>query len=64
MKGKTVSVALSKEQYQWLAAAIANWRTVQATLKQLQRLSREVLFTTVPGAPRRKRLSKKVLGTN
>ena len=64
VQGKTVSVALSKEQYQWLAAAIANWRTVQAILKQMQRLSREVLFTTVPGAPRRKRLSKKVLGTN
>ena len=61
-KGKTVSVALSKEQYQWFAAAIANWRTVQATLKEMQRLSREVLFTTVPGTQRRKRLGKKVLG--
>ena len=39
VKGKTVSVALSKEQYEWLAAAIANWRTVQASLKSLQRLS-------------------------
>lgn len=62
VKGKTVSVALSKEQYEWLAAAITNWRTVQTTLKSMQQLSRSVLFTTVPGAPRRKRLSKKVLG--
>ena len=62
VKGKTVSVALSQEQYHWLGAAITNWRKVQTTLKQMQRLSREVLFTTVPGAPRRKRLSKKVLG--
>lgn len=62
VKGKTVSVALSKEQYEWLRSAIANWRVVQATLKQMQRLSREVLFTTVPGTRRRKRLSKKVLG--
>lgn len=62
VKGKTVSVALSKEQYEWLAAAIANWRTVQATLKAMQRLSREVLFTTVPGTQRRKRLGKRVLG--
>jgi cyclopropane fatty-acyl-phospholipid synthase-like methyltransferase len=62
VKGKTVSVALSKAQYEWLAAAIANWRTVQATLKAMQRLSREVLFTTVPGTQRRKRLGKKVLG--
>ena len=62
VRGKTVSVALSREQYASLAAAIANWRTVQATLKAMQRLSRTVLFTTVPGAPRRKRLGKRVLG--
>jgi len=62
VKGKTVSVALSKQQYEWLAAAIANWRTVQATLKAMQQLSRGVLFTTLPDTQRRKRLSKKVLG--
>lgn len=62
VKGKTVSVALSKEQFEWLAAAIAQWRQLQATLKQMQRLSREVLFQTVPHPPRRKRLGKKVLG--
>jgi len=28
----------------------------------MQRLSREVLFTTVPHPPRRKRLGKRVLG--
>ena len=62
VRGKTVSVALSREQYVWLAAAIANWRTVQTTLKAMQRLSRRVLFTTLPNAPRRKRLSKRTLG--
>jgi hypothetical protein len=62
VKGKTVSVALSKDQFEWLEQAIANWRTMQDTIKQMQRLSREVLFTTVPHPPRRKRLSKKVLG--
>jgi hypothetical protein len=62
VRGKTLSVALSREQYAALAAAIANWRTVQATLKAMQRLSRTVLFTTLPGAPRRKRLDKKTLG--
>ena len=62
VRGKTVSVALSREQYEWLAAAIANWRTVQSTLKAMQRLSRTVLFTSIPGAPRRKRLGKRVLG--
>jgi len=62
VKGKTVSVALSREQYEWLRAAIAQWRTVQSTLREMQRLSRQVLFTTVPHPPRRKRLGKKVLG--
>jgi cyclopropane fatty-acyl-phospholipid synthase-like methyltransferase len=62
VKGKTVSVALSKEQYEWLRAAIAQWREVQATLQEMRRLSRHVLFKTVPGPPRRKRLGKRVLG--
>jgi hypothetical protein len=62
VRGKTVSVALSKEQYEWLHSAIAQWREVQATLKEMQRLSRQVLFETVPHPPRRKKLGKKVLG--
>jgi cyclopropane fatty-acyl-phospholipid synthase-like methyltransferase len=62
VKGKTVCVALSKEQYEWLKQAIANWRTVQKTLRQMQRLSREELFHSLPGPQRRKKLSKKVLG--
>jgi cyclopropane fatty-acyl-phospholipid synthase-like methyltransferase len=62
VKGKTVSVALSKEQFQWLQAAIAQWREVQRTLREMQRLSRQVLFETVPHPPRRKRLGKKTLG--
>jgi cyclopropane fatty-acyl-phospholipid synthase-like methyltransferase len=62
VKAKTVSVALSREQFEWLREAIANWRTVQQTLREMQRLSREVLFATVPNPPRRKRLGKKTLG--
>lgn len=62
VRGKTVSVALSREQYEWLRTAIANWRQAQDMLKEMQRLSREVLFTTVPNPPRRKRLGKRVLG--
>lgn len=64
VKGKTLSVALSKEQFQWLRSAIAQWREVQATLKEMQRLSRWVLFETLPHPPRRKKLGKKVLGLN
>ena len=63
VSGKTVSVALSKEQYEWLKEAIANWRSLQSTLKEMQRLSRQELFETIPGPVRRKRLTKKVLGT-
>src|SRR5215212_3178841 len=62
VKGKTVSVALSKQQFEWLRDAIANWRLMQQTIKEMQRLSRQVLFATVPHPPRRKRLGKKVLG--
>jgi cyclopropane fatty-acyl-phospholipid synthase-like methyltransferase len=62
VKGKTISVALSKEQFDWLQSAITQWREVQATLREMQRLSRQVLFETVPHPPRRKKLGKKVLG--
>lgn len=62
VKGKTICVALSKEQYEWLKEAIANWRAVQKTLRQMQRLSREELFASLPNPKRRKRLGKKVLG--
>lgn len=62
VKGKTVSVALSKEQFEWLDAAIKQWRQAQAILREMQRLSRRVLFETVPHPPRRKKLGKKALG--
>jgi cyclopropane fatty-acyl-phospholipid synthase-like methyltransferase len=62
VKGKTVCVALSQEQYHWLKEAIANWRTVQQTLRRMQQLSREELFASVPEPKRRKKLGKKVLG--
>jgi hypothetical protein len=62
VRAKTISVALSKEQYEWLSTAIANWRRMQETIKEMQKLSRQVLFATVPNPPRRKRLGKRVLG--
>ena len=62
VRGKTVSVALSQEQFEWLEEAIANWRQVQHTLKEMQRLSRRMLFETLPHPLRRKRLGKRVLG--
>ncbi len=62
VKAKTISVALSQEQYQALKQAIENWRQIQETLQRMQVLSREVIFGTLPNPPRRKRLGKKVLG--
>src|SRR4029077_13026549 len=51
VKGKTVSVALSKEQFEWLKAAIAQWRELQGTLKAMADLSRQALFPHVPAPP-------------
>src|SRR6266436_1042997 len=62
VKAKTVSVALSREQYEALKQAIENWHQVQETLRLMQTLSRQVIFETLPSPPRRKRLGKKVLG--
>ena len=62
VKGKTVSVALSAEQYHALKAAIHNWKAAQEILHRMQASSREVIFGTLPHPPRRKRLGKKVLG--
>ena len=64
VKGKTVSVALSEQQFAALDQAIANWRDVQQILLRMQALSREIIFGTLPNPPRRKRLGKKVLGLN
>jgi virulence-associated protein VapD len=62
VRAKTVTVALSQEQYQWLRQAADNQRQLEKIVNQMQTLSRQILFETVPGVLRRKRLSKKVLG--
>src|SRR5512137_1356285 len=46
VKAKTVSVALSREQYEALQQAIENWRQIQQILQRMQILSREVIFAT------------------
>ena len=62
VRAKTVTVALSQEQYNWLKQAVANQRELERVVEQMQKLSRQILFENVPGVPRRKRLSRKVLG--
>ena len=63
VRGKTVTVALSEQQFHWLRQAVANQRELVKIVSQMQVLSRKALFSNVPGVTRRKRLSKKVLGT-
>jgi hypothetical protein len=61
---KTVTVALSAEQFDWLKLAIGNQRRVWDILLELQHLTAEHALQNIPGPPRRKRLSKKRLGLN
>jgi virulence-associated protein VapD len=64
VRAKTITVALSHEQYHWLKQAVANQRELKRIVDQMQKLSRQTLFENIPGVVRRKRLTKKVLGLN
>jgi len=61
---KTVTVALSAEQFAWLKQAIANQRKVWDSLLRMQQLTAEYMLQNLPNPPRRKRLTKKRLGLN
>jgi len=61
---KTVTVALSAEQFAWLQEAIANQRKVWDILLQMQRQTVAYMWTNLPSTARRKQLSKKTLGLN
>jgi len=59
--GKTITLALSPEQFHSLRQAIENRRALEKTIAKMERLSRQILFDTLPDTHRRKPLSKKVL---
>jgi hypothetical protein len=61
---KTVTVALSLEQFEWLKEAVSNQREVWDVLTQLQHLTVRHVLENLPNPPRRKRLNKKKLGLN
>jgi cyclopropane fatty-acyl-phospholipid synthase-like methyltransferase len=61
---KTVSVALSQEQYEAMKEAIANWRVLQRALVRMEQVTRLMIFRTLPDTRRRKPLTKRVLGLN
>lgn len=64
VEGKTITVALSAEQFAWLKAAILNQRKASELLAQMQQLSLQYMWKKLPSTTRRKRLSKKTLGLN
>ena len=64
MKGKTITVALSAEQFAWLKQAIANQRDLLDTLAEMQRITAQHVLHNLPNPQRRKRFSQKRLGLN
>ena len=42
--------------------AIENWKATKKIIKRMQQLSKEEIFTTLPGTTRRKPLRKSFLG--
>jgi hypothetical protein len=55
-------VALSQPQFAALQLAVANERKLWKTIKEMEKISRQIIFETVPDTHRRKPLSKKALG--
>jgi hypothetical protein len=62
--GKTVTVALTAEQYQKMKEAVLNKRHLTQLIRRLEAISRQILFQTHPHPARRKTLTNKVLGLN
>ena len=60
---KTVTVALTQEQFDKMKQAVANYRRLRQLLKQMESISPNIIFQSAPHLNRRKRLSRKVLGT-
>ena len=62
VKGKTVTVALSESEFQALGQAIANQRKLNQTLRQMELVSRRILFRKRSQRDQRKPLRQKALG--
>jgi hypothetical protein len=58
---KTVTLALSHEQFKAVGKAIENRRRLARTLTKMENLSRQILFSSLPDTHRRKPLNAKVL---
>lgn len=62
VKGKTITVALTEAEFQALAQAIANQRKLSQTLRQMERISRRILFSNRVQGGRHKPRRQIVLG--
>ena len=61
---KTVTVSLTAEQFVRMKEAVGNYRLLRRQLKEMEKLSRRIIFQVEPHPGRRKRLSYRVLGLN
>lgn len=59
---KTLTVSLSRSQYEAMREAVANERKLWKTVRHMERISRQIIFASTEDTRRRKPLSKKVLG--
>jgi hypothetical protein len=59
---KTITVSLSRQQFAAMKQAVQNERKLWNTIQQMEKVSRQILFASLPDTRRRKRLAKKVLG--
>jgi len=64
VEGKTVTIALSAQQFAWLKQAIANQRDIEDLLNQMHQQTLSYMWKHLPSTSRRKKLSKKNLGLN
>jgi hypothetical protein len=64
VKAKTVSVSLTAEQFARMKEAVSNYRQLRRRLRQMENLSRRIIFQAHPNTRRRKQLSRRVLGLN
>jgi HJR/Mrr/RecB family endonuclease len=53
---KTVTVALSADQFEEMKQAVQNGRHLRKTIRAMEVLSRQILFATTPDTQRRKKL--------
>ena len=60
---KTITVSLTAEQFAKMKEAVSNYRKLGQQLRQMEKLSRSIIFQSAPHPGRHKRLSQKVLGT-